>query len=134
MNADDILQAIRDGLKQELSTGYATIKGFVESQGKLLAGQAELIATQRIAGSLKDNDDLYKFFLEGREVQHGEFGESGGHADRLDDRARWNANRQCLVEWSAHNSYGRGGAFPGPCSRNPAALWAPRREIGGAAT
>lgn len=67
MDHDQILGDIIAALKGELGTGYATIQSFTESQGKLLAKQAEDIARSRISGSLKDDDDLYHFFLEGLE-------------------------------------------------------------------
>lgn len=67
MGHDQILSDIIAALKGELGAGYSTIKTFAESQGKLLAKQAEHIAKSRIDGSLKDDDDLYHFFLDGLE-------------------------------------------------------------------
>ena len=65
MDHDQILGDIIAALKGELGAGYSTIQSFAESQGKLLAKQAEDIARSRISGSLKDDDDLFAFFLEG---------------------------------------------------------------------
>ena len=65
MDHDQILGDIIAALKGELGAGYSTIQSFAESQGKLLAKQAEDIARSRISGSLKDDDDLFGFFLEG---------------------------------------------------------------------
>lgn len=67
MNSQEILGDIIAALKGELGKGYSTIKTFAESQGNLLAKQAEEIATSRVSGSLAKDDDLYHFFLEGLE-------------------------------------------------------------------
>ena len=64
MDHTQILQDMAAALRGELGSGYSTISSFVESQGKLLAKQAEDIAKSRISGSLKDDDDLFHFFLE----------------------------------------------------------------------
>jgi hypothetical protein len=64
MDHTQILQDMAAALKGELGSGYSTISSFVESQGKLLAKQAEDIAKSRISGSLRDDDDLYHFFLD----------------------------------------------------------------------
>ena len=64
MDHNQIFADIVAALKGELGTGYSTISGFVDSQGRLLAKQAEKIAVSRISGSLKDDDELYEFFLD----------------------------------------------------------------------
>ena len=64
MDHQQILNDIVAALKGELGNGFSTIRSFVENQGKLLAKQAENIATSRIDGPLKDDDDLYEFFLD----------------------------------------------------------------------
>lgn len=64
MSQEQILNGIVTALKGELGPGYASIKGFVESQAKLLAKQAEHIATARINGSLAHDDELFHFFLD----------------------------------------------------------------------
>lgn len=60
----DILSDLVNALKDELGQGYSTISNIVETQGKLLAKQAKQIATSRATGSLKDDDELYHFYLE----------------------------------------------------------------------
>src|SRR5687768_13014939 len=65
MNHQDILGDLAAALKGELGDGYSAIKGFVESQGKLLAKQAEDIAKSRINGTLANDDELFEFLLEG---------------------------------------------------------------------
>ena len=112
MNADDILQAISDGLKQELSTGYSTIKGFVESQGKLLAGQAEMIARQRIAGSLSDDDDLYEFFLDGLKTNTENMAKSVAMLTALTIERAWNAIAKAL--WGGLRTILTAAGLPGP--------------------
>jgi hypothetical protein len=68
MNHQQILSDMVAVLRGELGNGYSTISGFVENQGKLLAKQAEDIAKSRAGGSLKDDDELFHFFLEGLET------------------------------------------------------------------
>ena len=60
---DDILNELVSTLKGELGAGYSAISGIIENQGKLLAKQAAHIARSRAGGSLKDDDDLYHFYL-----------------------------------------------------------------------
>jgi hypothetical protein len=62
--SQQLLNDIVAALKGELGAGYSTISNFVETQGRLLAKQANSIATSRISGSLKDDDELYEFFLQ----------------------------------------------------------------------
>lgn len=65
MSYEQILSDIGAALKGELGGGYASIRSFVESQGKMLAKQAEHIATSRINGPLAHDDELFHFFLDG---------------------------------------------------------------------
>jgi hypothetical protein len=67
MDHQQILNDIVAALRGELGEGYSTIRTFAESQGRLLAKQAEDIAKSRINGSLKNDDELYEFFLKGLE-------------------------------------------------------------------
>jgi hypothetical protein len=64
MSHQQILNEIVAALRGELGSGYSTISNFVETQGKLLAKQAESIAKSRVNGSLRDDHELYEFFLE----------------------------------------------------------------------
>lgn len=64
MDHEQIFKDIVAALKGELGSGYSTISAFVGTQGKLLAKQAERIAQSRLTGSLKDDDELYEFFLD----------------------------------------------------------------------
>jgi hypothetical protein len=64
MDNQQILNNMVSALKGELGGGYSSIKSFVESQGKLLAKQAESIAKSRLSGSLKNDDEMYEFFLD----------------------------------------------------------------------
>ena len=65
MDHQQILGDMVAALKGELGEGYSTIRSFVESQGKLLAKQAEDIAKSRVSGSLATDDELFEFFLDG---------------------------------------------------------------------
>lgn len=68
MDSQDILGNMVAALKGELGQGYSSISNFVETQGNLLARQAENIATARATGSLRNDDELFEFFLQG--LQH----------------------------------------------------------------
>jgi hypothetical protein len=64
MDHQQIFDELVAVLRGELKEGYSSISGFVATQGKLLAKQAATIAKSRVSGSLKDDDELYEFFLE----------------------------------------------------------------------
>ncbi|MEO5938463.1 MAG: hypothetical protein ABIQ43_05580 [Sphingomonas sp.] len=63
-----------------------------------MAGQAELIATQRISGSLKDNDDLYEFFLKGLKTNTENLAKTVAMLTALTIERAWNAIANAL--WS----------------------------------
>lgn len=91
MDHQQILGDIVAALKGELGAGYSTIKNFVESQGALLAKQAENIAMQRIDGSLAKDDDLYHFFLDGLERNATNMARSVVMMSALTIEKAWNA-------------------------------------------
>ncbi len=64
MNFENVLQSIIGALKIEIGEDLSSIQGFIDSQGKLLAKQAAWIATSRANGSLKEDDELYEFFID----------------------------------------------------------------------
>jgi roadblock/LC7 domain-containing protein len=56
----DILAALRG----EITSGWGKIRAFSEKQAKALATQAAFITRSRVAGALKDDDSLFKFFTD----------------------------------------------------------------------
>jgi hypothetical protein len=60
----DILSDLVNALRGELGQSYSSVSNIVETQGKLLAKQAAHIAKSRATGSLRDDDELYLFYLE----------------------------------------------------------------------
>ncbi|QJB70005.1 hypothetical protein [Parasphingorhabdus halotolerans] len=65
MDSADIFNDMVGNLKGELSDGYSLISEFVERQGRLLAKQADHLAKTRVDGYLKDEDELFTYFLDG---------------------------------------------------------------------
>jgi len=110
MDHQQILNDIAAALKGELGEGYSTIRGFVESQGKLLAKQAEDIAKSRIDGSLKDDDELYQFFLEGLERNTKNMAKSIVMLSALTIEKAWNAVAGVL--WGAMRTMLSGAGVP----------------------
>lgn len=64
MDYKDILGDIVDGLKEDIGEDLSSTRAFVEDQAKLAAKQAEMIAVSRVSGSLKDDDELFKYFMD----------------------------------------------------------------------
>ena len=91
MGHEQILEDIVAALKGELGQGFSTIKGFVESQGRLLAKQAEDIAKSRVNGSLKDDDELFHFFLEGLQTNAENMAKAIVMLSALTIEKAWNA-------------------------------------------
>ncbi len=91
MNHQQILSDIVAALRGELSGSYSSIAGYVESQARLLAKQAEEIATSRISGSLAGDDELFEFFLEGLRVNAENMARSVVMLSALTIEKAWNA-------------------------------------------
>jgi hypothetical protein len=64
MAASDILDDMLAGLKTALKGGFEAISNYAETQGGLLAKQAEHIAQSRVSGALSD-DSLFQWMLDG---------------------------------------------------------------------
>lgn len=111
MSHEQILNDMAAALKGELGEGYSTVKSFVESQGKLLAKQAESIATSRISGSLKQDDDLYEFFLENLKNNAENMTKSIVMLSALTIEKAWNAVAGAL--WGAIRTALSGAGVPG---------------------
>lgn len=110
MDPNQILADIADVLKGELKSGYTTIKSFVESQGKLLAKQAATIARSRVSGSLKDDDELYEFFLESLRQNTENMAKSIAMLTALTIEKAWNAVANVL--WGAIRTVLSGAGVP----------------------
>jgi hypothetical protein len=110
MDYQQILNDMIAALKGELGNGYASISSFVESQGKLLAKQAGGIATSRAAGSLKDDDDLYAFFLENLKTNTENMARSIVMLSALTIEKAWNAVAGVL--WGAIRTVLSGAGVP----------------------
>lgn len=64
LDIQGIIDALISALKGAAGTGWTTISSFVTKQSALLADQAETIAQGRLTGSLKDDDELFHFFVD----------------------------------------------------------------------
>jgi len=111
MDHTQILQDMAAALKGELGNGYSTISNFVETQGKLLAKQAEGIARSRINGSLKDDDALYHFFLESLKHNSENMAKSVVMLSALTIEKAWNAVAGVL--WGGIRTILSGAGVPG---------------------
>lgn len=110
MDHQQILNDIVAALRGELGSGFATIHGFVESQGRLLAKQAEDIAKSRVAGSLADDDELFQFFLENLERNAANMAKSIVMLTALTIEKAWNAIAGVL--WGAIRTILGGAGVP----------------------
>jgi hypothetical protein len=110
MNHVQVLNDIVTALKGELGAGYSAISSLVASQGKLLAKQAEDIAKSRINGSLKDDDELFHFFLEGLEKNTANLAKSVVMLSALTIEKAWNAIASIL--WGAIRTALSGAGVP----------------------
>lgn len=111
MDHQQILNDIAGALKGELGDGYSSIKSFVESQGRLLAKQAEDITKSRINGSLANDDELFQFFLEGLERNALNMARSLVMLSALTIEKAWNAVAGVL--WGAIRTALSGAGVPG---------------------
>jgi hypothetical protein len=111
MDHEQILDDIVAALKGELGQGFSTIKSFVESQGKLLAKQAADIAKSRVSGSLKNDDELFHFFLEGLQTNAENMAKAIVMLTALTIEKAWNAIAGVL--WGAIRSALSGAGVPG---------------------
>ncbi|WP_342249288.1 hypothetical protein [Sphingomonas sp. OTU376] len=110
MNSQDILGNMVAALKGELGQGYSVISNFVQSQGNLLARQAENIATSRATGSLKNDDELFAFFLQGLQQNAENAAKSVVMLSALTIEQAWNAIAGAL--WGGVRAILTGAGFP----------------------
>lgn len=91
MDFQDILDDLVHALKGELGDGFGQIEGFVRQQGRLLAKQAETIATMRVDGPLAGDDERFAFFLESLKSNSENFSRSLVMLSILTIEKAWNA-------------------------------------------
>jgi hypothetical protein len=91
VSTTDILDGIVAALRGELGAGFAEISSLVNAQGTLLAVQAEHITTSRLSGSLKDDDELFGFFLDGLRKNAENLAKSVVMLSALTIEKAWNA-------------------------------------------
>lgn len=94
---DDIISA----LKGAVGKGWTAISGFAETQAKMMANQAAMIAQSRISGSLKDDDEMFEFFTDQLKDHATNFARSVATLTLLTIEQAWNA--VVKVVWGAIN-------------------------------
>jgi hypothetical protein len=110
MDSQDILGNMVAALQGELGQGYSTISNFVQTQGSLLARQAQNIAESRATGSLKDDDELFEFFLQGLQQNTENAAKSVVMLSALTIEQAWNAIAGAL--WGGVRSILTGAGVP----------------------
>lgn len=111
MNAADILNDMLGALQGELSDGYSEISEFAERQGRMLAKQAEHLATERADGFLTGDDELFAFFLEGMKRDTENMARSIAMLTVLTIEKAWNAVANAL--WGGLRTILAGAGVPG---------------------
>jgi hypothetical protein len=96
MNHQDILDDMIAGLKGELGSGFSQIKAFVETQGRLLAKQAEAIARSRADGDLANDDEFFAFMLDNLKSNTANMAQSVAMLTILTIEKAWNAVANAL--------------------------------------
>jgi hypothetical protein len=113
---DDVLDALRG----ELGEGFASIADFAEKQSKMLAQQAAFITEARLNGSLKDDDELFDFFVDQLKEMSGNFARAVAQLTVLTIERAWNAVVDAV--WGAINGAIGAAGFPAlPIPRAPGA-------------
>lgn len=111
MDANQILSDIVAALRGELGQGYSSISNFVQTQGKLLAKQAEGIAKSRLTGSLANDDEQYEFFLGNLKANTENMAKSIVMLSALTIEKAWNAVAGIL--WGGIRTILSGAGVPG---------------------
>jgi hypothetical protein len=93
----DILAALRG----EITQGWGKIRAFAEKQSKALATQASFITRSRVKGSLKDDDALFRFFVDQLKEMAANFARSVAAMTIVTLEKAWNAI--VGVVWGAIN-------------------------------
>jgi hypothetical protein len=96
MNADDILDAVLNGLRTELGAGFGTIKAFAERQGSMLAKRAASIAKSRINGEMAGDDEFFEWAMKDLEDDTANLARSIAMLTVLTIEKAWNAVANAL--------------------------------------
>jgi adenylate kinase len=64
LDVQGTIDALLTALRGAAGTGWTAISGFASKQAPQLVHQAEMIAQSRANGSLKDDDELFQFFVD----------------------------------------------------------------------
>ena len=101
-------------IQSQLKSGWSTISSFVTTQSKMLATQAAWIAQDRVVGSLRNDDDLFNFFIQQLKDSIKSFAHTVAALTVLTLEKAWNAAVGVL--WGAINGVlqgaGLGGLIP----------------------
>ena len=111
MDHQQILNDLIAALKGELGVGYCKIQDFAESQGRLLAKQAEGIAKSRAGGRLAEDNELYAFFLDNLKANSENMAKSLVMLTILTIEQAWNAVAGIL--WGSIRTILSGAGVPG---------------------
>ncbi len=93
----DILAALRG----EIASGWGRIRAFSEKQAKALATQAAFITQSRVAGSLREDEGLFRFFVDQLKEMAANFARSVAAMTIVTLDRAWNAI--VGVVWGAVN-------------------------------
>jgi hypothetical protein len=91
LNISNTVDNIINALKGSLEESWSTVSVFAEDQAKKLANQAAMIAQARILGSLKDDDDLFDFFIDQLKEMTANFAKGIANLTLLTIEKAWNA-------------------------------------------
>jgi len=91
MNRDEIVSGIASALKGELKSGWNTVRSLVQEQSEAIATQTVMVTKERVSGSLRDNDQLYHFFMKQLEKHAQNLAFSVANLTILTAEKAWNA-------------------------------------------
>ncbi|MEM8695556.1 MAG: hypothetical protein AAGE05_05990 [Pseudomonadota bacterium] len=110
MEISEIVSDLLGNLEEQLGDDIGTIRTFASSQGKKLAAQAKLIAEQRVAGVLRDDDELFEHFVQSLKDAAENFARSVVMLTVLTIEKAWNAIVNAI--WGALNGILQGAGLP----------------------
>lgn len=112
MDASEIVEQVLAALRGEIGEGFGEIAGFAQRQAEMLAKHAKLIADQRIDGVLRDDDEYYRFWLDGLERDTLDLARNIAMLSILTIEKAWNAVAGVL--WGAMRTILTAAGLPGP--------------------
>ena len=87
----DLIKIIIKNLKDILKERYQEVSTFAKNQLQMTSNQAVWIASERAMGSLKNNDELYDFFVTSLKTSATNFARSMVQMTLLTLEEAWNA-------------------------------------------